>query len=335
MAARRDPLPATTPLPTAAPGEIPVSRLIAGSGPTPGAADWQVTRLVLEDGVEAVHWFGQFDRETCFALHDDSNRVHFSFTSRLDGAARCCFHDGHGRTDHDIQADAGCISFGRGHHGSYHQQGVLENVTVMVRPDILRGWDGMLDPALDRALTAERCFLDGHRGRDLADTAHGLGRGLRAAGDAALGAGTPALPSAARHPLWFRAQGLALVGLFLEARRAVPAALPSLSGDRLRLRRARDLLLADLSEPPGLPALARATGMSVTRLERGFRQLFGTSVYGLFQQERMADARRRLLDGGESVTRIAVELGYTNTSHFAAAFRKQYGVNPSALKRRG
>lgn len=302
--------------------EIPVSRLIAGKEAARPADAWQVTLLRLQDGVELVYWYGRFDRPTRFGLHDDSDRIHFSVTSRLDGMARCSFPAD--RRDHAIRAETGCISFGRGRHGSYHQQGMLENVTVMVRPDIFADWAGEDDDGLVGQLATEGGFLADHRGRELTETAHGLARALRLAGE---------MPSAARHQLWYRAQGTALIGLFLEARRQKPAP-PAAPADRARLRRARDLLLADLSCAPSLANLARAAGLSVTRLERGFHALFGTSVYGLFQQERMADARRRLLDGEASVTRIAADLGYTNTSHFAAAFRKQHGVNPSTLKRR-
>ncbi|MBW7902540.1 MAG: helix-turn-helix domain-containing protein [Rhodocyclaceae bacterium] len=52
----------------------------------------------------------------------------------------------------------------------------------------------------------------------------------------------------------------------------------------------------------------------------------------LFMQERMHEARRRLLSGAGSVTEVATDLGYANVSHFAAAFRKRFGVNPASLK---
>jgi AraC family transcriptional regulator len=49
----------------------------------------------------------------------------------------------------------------------------------------------------------------------------------------------------------------------------------------------------------------------------------------------MIQARSRLLHGEESVMRIASDLGYANASHFATAFRKQFGINPSLLKHGG
>lgn len=47
----------------------------------------------------------------------------------------------------------------------------------------------------------------------------------------------------------------------------------------------------------------------------------------------MGEARRRL-EADTPVMLVASDLGYTNASHFAAAFRKQFGIAPSALKRR-
>ncbi|STV71592.1 iron aquisition regulator (YbtA,AraC-like,required for transcription of FyuA/psn,Irp2) [Klebsiella michiganensis] len=51
----------------------------------------------------------------------------------------------------------------------------------------------------------------------------------------------------------------------------------------------------------GSPKLARESGLSVLKIKRGFRVLFNNSVYGLFQAERMQEARRRLANGNTSV----------------------------------
>lgn len=103
--------------------------------------------------------------------------------------------------------------------------------------------------------------------------------------------------------------------------------------DRHKLLRAKDLLLADLSQAPTIAMLSRETGLSVLKLKRGFRQLFNNSIYGLFQAERMHEARRRLFATGAPVMVVATDLGYANASHFSAAFQKQFGVTPSAFKR--
>ena len=167
--------------------------------------------------------------------------------------------------------------------------------------------------------SSDLCYRDGYRGGALRDAALALFGGLR---------GEAGLPV---HPLWLQAKSLEFVALFLEDRAAADAAIPA--SERRRLLAARDRLLADLADPPTIPELARACGLNVLKLKRGFRQLFGTGVYGLFQRERMHEARRRLLLDDVPVGRVAADLGYANASHFAVAFRKQFGIAPKEIGR--
>lgn len=96
--------------------------------------------------------------------------------------------------------------------------------------------------------------------------------------------------------------------------------------DRQCLLTARDRLLQDLSQPPTIAALARDVGLNQLKLKQGFKTLFGTSVYALFQQHRMDRARDLLR--AHSVTETALTLGYSNLSHFSTAYRKRFGVLP-------
>ncbi|MFA5493342.1 MAG: AraC family transcriptional regulator [Porticoccaceae bacterium] len=105
-------------------------------------------------------------------------------------------------------------------------------------------------------------------------------------------------------------------------------------GERARLDQARDLLLADLSNPPTLTQLARACGLNTFRLKQGFKQRFGQSVYTLYQRERMRVAWDLIASGSVMVAEAGHQLGYTNMSHFAASFRKAFGMLPSEVKRR-
>ncbi|AHF03936.1 AraC family transcriptional regulator [Marichromatium purpuratum 984] len=101
--------------------------------------------------------------------------------------------------------------------------------------------------------------------------------------------------------------------------------------ERRCLLAARDRLLSNLSEPPTIAELAQDTGLNQLKLKQGFKALFGTSIYALFQQHRMDRARQLLRQ--HSVTETALMLGYSNISHFSAAFRKQFGVLPSETRR--
>jgi AraC family transcriptional regulator len=101
--------------------------------------------------------------------------------------------------------------------------------------------------------------------------------------------------------------------------------------ERRQLLCARDLLLDNLSRSPTIAQLAHATGLNQLKIKRGFKALFGISVYALFQRERMEHARRLL--ARHNVTETALLLGYSNISHFSDAFRKQFGVLPGETRR--
>ncbi|PBI87817.1 Regulatory protein PchR [Variovorax boronicumulans] len=105
---------------------------------------------------------------------------------------------------------------------------------------------------------------------------------------------------------------------------------PLNSQDVRKLRDAQDILLQRLQAPPTLPELARLSGTNVNKLTLGFRQLFGCSVYDFVREQRLELAYRMLAAGGISVADAALACGYTD-SHFTKAFRKRYGVAPSAL----
>jgi len=100
---------------------------------------------------------------------------------------------------------------------------------------------------------------------------------------------------------------------------------------RRQLHQAREHLLADLSAPPTIAELALETGLNQLKLKKGFKQVFGDSIYAFFLKHRMERARELLHDN--SVTDTAVMLGYSNISHFSNAFRKQFGVLPGEMKR--
>ncbi|MEG1768570.1 MAG: AraC family transcriptional regulator [Comamonas sp.] len=301
-----------------------VTRLVADSSLVRigAGSSCRIVKLALRDGFELVYWHGHFEDALDLALKDDSQRICFSFNCALQGQASCVFEGQHDQ-EHVLQAGSGNISFGPGRTGRYRQQGTLANLSVMLRPDMLSAWTEHSDTSL-RQLLACGGFATGHRGGELAATAQHISAQL-------LACAAPDVEKQ-RHPLWFQGQATALVGLFLEARNCVmPVA--QIGTQQARLSRARDLLLADLAQAPSLAALAAAANMSEATLLRGFRRVFACSPYAMFQRERMQAARVRLQTQRQSVATVAADFGYTNASHFAAAFRAHFGMLPGLLKR--
>jgi AraC-like DNA-binding protein len=133
--------------------------------------------------------------------------------------------------------------------------------------------------------------------------------------------------------LWHEAKSLELIARMTdELVEAERARQPQLSAyDVERLERARQRLVARLDEAPKLADLARTAALNETKLKGAFRTLFGTSVFAYLRRARMEEARRLLRERHLSVTEISLRVGYSNPSKFAAAFRREFGVSPSAV----
>ena len=99
-----------------------------------------------------------------------------------------------------------------------------------------------------------------------------------------------------------------------------------------QIRAAADYLAQHLEEPPTLARLARHVGLSETSLKRGFQQVFASTVFGYLRTRRMERAHALLQAGEATVLEAAALVGYSNPSNFAAAFRRQFGLNPKAFQ---
>jgi AraC-like DNA-binding protein len=96
-----------------------------------------------------------------------------------------------------------------------------------------------------------------------------------------------------------------------------------------RIQHAREILLSRLENPPSLLELAQLVGVSTTTLKRGFKTLFGTSVFNYLTDKRMVQAEELLRKNNSSVAEVANLVGYSHLGHFAAAFKQRYGITPS------
>ncbi|NJR39793.1 MAG: helix-turn-helix transcriptional regulator [Leptolyngbyaceae cyanobacterium CSU_1_4] len=95
-----------------------------------------------------------------------------------------------------------------------------------------------------------------------------------------------------------------------------------------RIHQARTILVQRLDNPPSLMELARQVGLNDCTLKRGFRQVFGTTAFGLLHDYRLEQARQLLEQRRLNISEIALAIGFANRSYFASAFRKKFGVTP-------
>lgn len=101
--------------------------------------------------------------------------------------------------------------------------------------------------------------------------------------------------------------------------------------ERRQISDARDLLVADLGDPPALNRLATMVGTNRTKLNRGFNALFGMSAYQYLLNARMTTAHSQLFEG-RPIGEVAEACGYEHVSNFTNAFKAFHGVTPSTVR---
>lgn len=95
-----------------------------------------------------------------------------------------------------------------------------------------------------------------------------------------------------------------------------------------RVRQAGHILTQRMENPPSLTALAREVGFSETKLKKGFRTVFDSTIFGYLRKHRLLRARDMLSGGDVTVFQAASAVGFANASHFSKAFFNVFGVLP-------
>ncbi len=96
----------------------------------------------------------------------------------------------------------------------------------------------------------------------------------------------------------------------------------------IKIRKAKDIIIARMAEPPSLQELADEIGLNLKKLKEGFKQIYGDSVFSFLFDYKMEVARKLLEAGDDNVNEVGHKVGYSTSSHFIAAFKKKYGTTP-------
>ena len=96
----------------------------------------------------------------------------------------------------------------------------------------------------------------------------------------------------------------------------------------LKIRKAKEIIISRMAEPPSLQELADEIGLNLKRLKEGFKQIYGDTVYSFLFDYKMEYARKLLESNQYNVNEVGLQVGYSTASHFIAAFRKKFGTTP-------
>ncbi len=95
-----------------------------------------------------------------------------------------------------------------------------------------------------------------------------------------------------------------------------------------RLARVCRTILKEPAQNDALEDLARSIGMGQRTFTRAFRRETGMSFGAWRQHVRLLEALSRL-SAGQSVTTVALDVGYSSPSAFTAMFRRTFGAAPT------
>lgn len=101
--------------------------------------------------------------------------------------------------------------------------------------------------------------------------------------------------------------------------------------DIQKLRAAKVYIVENINKSYTLIDLAHQVGLNDFKLKKGFRQLFGSTVFTYRHTMRMEKAKD-MLRSGFQVNQVSDAIGYKHPHHFSTAFKEYFKVLPSSIK---
>ncbi len=101
--------------------------------------------------------------------------------------------------------------------------------------------------------------------------------------------------------------------------------------DLAKIVRAKEILEADLVNPPVIKSLAKQVGLNQQKLKVGFKLTFGSTINQHLRDIRLEHAFKLLQQEGMMVKEVVAAVGYTNSSHFSRRFKEKFGLLPKMV----
>lgn len=99
-----------------------------------------------------------------------------------------------------------------------------------------------------------------------------------------------------------------------------------------RIRRAIELMVAQLDQDLSLKDLATASYLSTFHFARLFKKIMGTTPHAYLAALRIATAQRLLAETDLPITAVSARVGYSSPSHFSRGFRQATGLSPRSFR---
>ena len=130
--------------------------------------------------------------------------------------------------------------------------------------------------------------------------------------------------------LYYQGKVWEILSLYFSTKKPNTESCPFLNDEETvrKIKHAKEHLLKNMDAPPTLKELSKVAGLNDYQLKVGFKEIYGNTVFGYLLDHRLDHARVLLDSAKYQVNEVAYRIGYTNPSHFIAAFRKKFGITP-------
>jgi AraC-like DNA-binding protein/mannose-6-phosphate isomerase-like protein (cupin superfamily) len=99
------------------------------------------------------------------------------------------------------------------------------------------------------------------------------------------------------------------------------------------VERAIGYMRTKLADPTSIANVASAVGCSRARLFEIFKETTGLTPNDYWQRLRIEAAHQRIVNTSDSITKIAMDCGFTTSQYFCTVFRKYWGISPRECRK--
>jgi len=129
------------------------------------------------------------------------------------------------------------------------------------------------------------------------------------------------------------AKEILLMSLFKIAKATAGAHIPVGEAEAVYIYRAKELILEELANPFSVPSLAKRIGLSVYKLNNGFKGIYGMGASEFQLEVRMLKAHQVLSETDTPVSVVAKNSGYSSHQAFEHAFKNLFDYSPAFVQR--
>lgn len=95
-----------------------------------------------------------------------------------------------------------------------------------------------------------------------------------------------------------------------------------------RVNRAIEFIQKNYNQSISVPELALANGMSPSSFHEHFKAVTATTPLQYQKEIRLMEAKRLLHEGSQSISSVAVQVGYESPNQFSREFSRKFGASP-------